>query len=586
MYLHIVRANKTQPTNAYIVVAHCDSFIDAPETPAPVFAVRAFKHAIFGTPRPAEVHDQFDDIAAKMTSDVSKHTTTERIPVPKHSQDGIKAMVLPDELGLSPSKPNGILMTPGTTRRNKTVSFGAQVVDNEGKKISRSGLPNTCPGKFPSPWTPKTDVDGLSETSTSTSTSTQKRTRLTQTLHEVRDSSKTRNQQDKIRPKSKDDLDITLDFMEPRSQSGKYWKQEYDAYAEKTQREVKKLLTKQKIAKEYAKDKDGQVVELTEQLRQEKSKTETLEARLKVLEVKGTARPLDDVKSAQNEAAKLRLENWKLREDLERAQAKTTKTQSSPRRRSAPPAQEDIWAEAILSSPFVAEVPEKSPKREAGFTSTSKKMASPLRSRDINTISSSQRRSRSKPGERTVDLTPKRNRARSTPRSARDSDVLPEDSIDMSLALPQPSPDLASHSPPRSARRTPRSARKLAAEKSINDMAERYSPTKSLIMSSPPPKFDRLALPVGMPSAKADTQQRNQRKKPSLMESFANAASPDVQRTNTDIKSTAFSAAEGKENVAEQREMAKPQKKTVTEERRIAALERIAARRAAGKTKA
>lgn len=50
------------------------------------------------------------------------------------------------------AKLNGILMTPGTAAtRRKTVSFGAHVVDNEGKKSivpGRSGLPNNCPGNF------------------------------------------------------------------------------------------------------------------------------------------------------------------------------------------------------------------------------------------------------------------------------------------------------------------------------------------------------------------------------------------------------------------------------------------------------
>ena len=564
-------------------MAQDEAFNEAPETPAPVFAVRAFKHALFGTPK-VDTRDRFDDIATAMISKTEEVKSEDGVDPPKDRYDDIKTMALPDVLGFSPTKPNGILMTPGTTRRNKTVTFGAQVVDNEGKKISRSGLPNTCPGKFPSPWTPKTDVNSLSETSSSS----QKRTKLTQTLHDVRDSSRTRGTSDRQQIKSKDDLDITLDFMEPRSQSGKYWKQEYDAYAEKTQREVRKLLLKKKAAKDFAKDKDAELVQLTDKLRQETRRAEGLEARTKELEKQMTdlKRELDADKlvSAPNEAARLRLENWKLREDLERVQPKAQSAQSSPRKRPLPAANADIWADAMHSSPFVVDAAEKSPERTVKLATAYDQ--SPLGSRDINTLHTRQPRSHSKSKGRTADLTPKRKPAKSTPRSSRDSQILPDDTIDFSLALPQPSPEIVHRTTPRSTGRAPRSARRSVAEKTVDELLERYSPTKSIIMSSPPPKFDRLAMPIGMPSAKSNvshTQQPVHRSKPSLAQSFAKAASPRAV-TATDDAVAAPAPLVSREKVdrpvPQDMDDGKSQKKKISEEKRQAALQRIAARRA------
>lgn len=534
----------------------------------------------------------FDHVAAATAAEPATGTATvdSRAAPKMRNRDGIRDMALPEAPGLSPAKPAGILLTPGTTRRNKTVTFGSQVIDNEDKKPSRSGLPNSCPGKFPSPWTPKTDLGGLVSTS-------QKRTKLTETLHQVRDSSKKQARSDKAAVKSKDDLDITLDFMEPRSQSGKYWKNEYESYAEQTKREVKQLLKKQKLAKMYAKDKETEVLDLRDQLDQEKRKVGLLEAQFKDLEAemmqfrdrmtreRGGAKPSPDLKKAQDEAAKLRLENWKLREDLGRAQANAAKPQQSPKRNPAFQTEPDIWADVIASSPFIADATEKSPGRTPFHAATIRRNDSPLRDRDLNTLATAQPQSPSKQPRRAVDLTPKRKPTKeATPRSSRDSNILPEDSIDLSLALPQPSPEALHHSPPRSTRRTPRSAnQRSAAEKSIDDLIDRYSPAKSLVMSSPPPKFDRMSLPIGMPAGTSDfTSTRPQKqvwKKPSLKESFAKVASPVTQKTALPTDDTVGAAqGDSAKDTGPVDDMS--QKRTLSEERKIAAQERIAARRA------
>ena len=238
------------------------TFAEPPETPAPVFAVRAFKHALFGTPAPDAASSARD---AKAKQEVAKAKTTEL-----GAQTG-------GTLPPSPTKPSGILMTPGTTTKGrKTVTFGAQVVDNEGKKGaqgSRSGLPNGCPGKFPSPWTAETMLQADKDRSADK----RARTKLTGKLYDVRSASQA--QPGRI-TKSKDDLDITLDMMEPRSESGKYWKERFQSYALNSEGEMKRLANKQQLAKHFARKKDSEVTELETRLTEERKRHKTREREL------------------------------------------------------------------------------------------------------------------------------------------------------------------------------------------------------------------------------------------------------------------------------------------------------------------
>ncbi|EOA89406.1 hypothetical protein ACJQWK_09354 [Exserohilum turcicum] len=239
-----------QPENNYE-----STFIEPPETPAHQFAVKAFKHAIFGTPAPQEA----DDAAKK----------GERKAKVNAANAKVFDMPAPRETGpsMSPSKqPGGILMTPGTASKGrKQVSFGSQVVDNEGKRgnIGRSGIPNDCPGKFPSPWTPGTQLklDPDSEQ--------RPRTRLTAALLDARTTTQPKLGQ---KPKARDDSDITIDLGAPRSESGKYWKEQYESYAEKSEKEMKKVIAKQQLAKKFAMKKDGEVTELVTKLEQERKR--------------------------------------------------------------------------------------------------------------------------------------------------------------------------------------------------------------------------------------------------------------------------------------------------------------------------
>jgi hypothetical protein len=338
---------------------------------------------------------------------------------------------------LSPTKPNGILMTPGTTRRNKTVSFGSQVVDKDTKIQGGNAISSTSLG------------DGLTH---SASTSNRAPTKLTAQLQEVRNSAqkaKTNQMQ-----RAKDDTDLTMDYLEPRSQSGKYWKREYESYAENTQREMKKLVIKQKAAKDYAKEKEQEVADLQTQLRQERAKVEKLEtktkelaAQMKEFERKMTGQTGQD---AQRDMAKFKAENEHLRHDLDQVLGKKSGIANSPKRKTPKAAPSgDLWANAAFSSPFVDDAADKD--------------HSPLRARDMNIQ-----------GQTPKDGKPKVVKSVHRKRFS-------EDTVEMSLPLPSPEP---------LSRTTPRSSRKPTADMTIDELVEKYSPEK--------PQFDRLALPLGV----------------------------------------------------------------------------------------
>ena len=188
-------------------------------------------------------------------------------------------------------------MTPGTAAaRRKTVTFGDYVADNAKGKVkdgSKTGLPVDFPGKFPSPWVQPADK---MEDAGTPNDRKRGRSKLTEDLHKAREESAKKKAAEDGNQKNKDPKlgeQNYSDTDEPDSESGRYWKKEYEAYRENTTREMKKLIAKHRAAKSFAREKDLHCTELADQLRQEKRKVEKLEAQLKALQ--GQA---DDARSA------------------------------------------------------------------------------------------------------------------------------------------------------------------------------------------------------------------------------------------------------------------------------------------------
>lgn len=185
-------------------------------------------------------------------------------------------------------------MTPGTTsNRRKTVSFGDSVLDNERKKDAPPKAAKAQPtpsGSVRSQWT-SGQPEGKNKG----------RSKLTQTLLDARE--KPSDDPPKVVEPAKPDQskpdqsstkeaeaeatrmtetrtesnDETVDLNEPRSQSGQYWKAEFEAYRMKTNREIKKLIQYRSVAKSYARKKDAEALRLAEKLREEEAKVAEME---------------------------------------------------------------------------------------------------------------------------------------------------------------------------------------------------------------------------------------------------------------------------------------------------------------------
>ncbi|KAK0116242.1 hypothetical protein ONS95_013267 [Cadophora gregata] len=271
---------------------------DPPETPAPVFAARALKSAIFGA-LPQQNDDTIYEIDTKSGLEAGKDA---RDLQPRN---------------ISPTKPSGILLTPGTaTTRRKTVSFGNEVVDKDvDKKTAAQRVTRRS----------RLSDDGEKQASTPFAQATEEPTRaarkttLTRALEKVREETpkietrqpskeldleprKSRTsietalntesvnpikpqQSSRVLPRHSDDddntdLEMTVDLKYPRSQSGKFWKAEYQQYHENALLEMKKVLAYKELAKSYAKHKDAQNIELTKKLNDAQKQVKDMEDKM------------------------------------------------------------------------------------------------------------------------------------------------------------------------------------------------------------------------------------------------------------------------------------------------------------------
>ena len=259
--------------------------LEPPETPAPVFAVRAFKHAIFGTPQTvapptARRHSTVEHTRPRQQGPRTVRPAMTR-PKSVGNARGLEGNAEPEPMS-SPTK--GILMTPGTAAaKRKTVTFGDHVADKEGKRTQKSGLPDDCPGKFPSPWAKSSADDEAAE---HPSARGRGKSKLTEALEQARDESEKRSKSVQQRAGGeRPEIDNAVAGSELETHTASYWKTEYDVYRENTTREVKQLIKKQKLAKSFAKQKDFECTDLADQLRQEQKKVARLEKRTAELEL-------------------------------------------------------------------------------------------------------------------------------------------------------------------------------------------------------------------------------------------------------------------------------------------------------------
>ncbi|KAG9236628.1 spindle pole body formation-associated protein-domain-containing protein [Amylocarpus encephaloides] len=325
--------------------------LEPPETPAPVFAARALKSAIFGAPN--IIDETLYDINTYPDEREGKHEKSleaDRVNLPssklttgpklnRNDKAGARPSVAMTEdeiaqnscrgrslskptiehkfahddcINLSPTKPRGILSTPRTASRKKSVSFGNEVLD---KKEGAVGCKALLHKRETTPYARKSKKADLSNQpkseelpSEGSSRRLWKKTPLTQTLEDAREGKLGNSGSAKSRFgwEAQGDwglesiaantshttqhqglgVDMTFDLNEPQSQSGRYWKSQYQSYHEQARGEMEQLLKYKYLAKSYAKKKDSEAVDLAEKLKDEQRKVAEMEGRLHELSSK------------------------------------------------------------------------------------------------------------------------------------------------------------------------------------------------------------------------------------------------------------------------------------------------------------
>ncbi|KKK12908.1 hypothetical protein P175DRAFT_0489872 [Aspergillus ochraceoroseus IBT 24754] len=267
-------------------VADDSKILEPPETPAPVFALRAFQSALFGTPKADDEDNTTVQLKPKQKlENHEQNPSTSREAPAEPKGDVAQATKADIDLAVnamaSPTK--SILMTPGTvSNRRKTVSFGESVIDNERKRDDPSSKIVRTPAN------PSTSASSQ----WISSSSDKPRSKLTQTLMDSREkpsrsseqflqkSSEARTSETPSRSQpltENDDNEDTINMNEPRSQSGKYWKEEFDNYRMRTTLEIKRLIQYRSAAKTYARKKDEEASRLTAKLKEEELKVAEME---------------------------------------------------------------------------------------------------------------------------------------------------------------------------------------------------------------------------------------------------------------------------------------------------------------------
>ncbi|KAI1391101.1 spindle pole body formation-associated protein-domain-containing protein [Hypoxylon trugodes] len=209
---------------------------EGPDTPAPVFAARAIKNALFGNRNSSEAAKKMDD---RSTSKDATSPTKQ-----------------------SPNKqPTSILLTPGGTgtARRKRVSFNHDVKAGS-STLDSSPLASAQHRKT-------SNLRRALENSRSTRVK-----RSARTVEEEPSSKPADNESDDEWEDDVNHHDATVDLNEPHSESGKYWKGEFNKYREEAMANIEQLVKYKAMAKSYAKKKDAEAIELAQKLKEEQLK--------------------------------------------------------------------------------------------------------------------------------------------------------------------------------------------------------------------------------------------------------------------------------------------------------------------------
>ncbi|KAF4547975.1 Hypothetical protein D9617_33g038390 [Elsinoe fawcettii] len=544
------------------------TFTDNPDTPAHVFAARAFQYRLWGTPKPQ------DTVAQSRARPDSYYAGDDALPM------GVPS---------SPSKKNGILMTPGTAnlRRSKTVSFGAQKGAEKPQQRMQGATRNktapVVPGKFPTP--SRADLTAMDVPIAEP----QSQTKFTEKLRHARSASENNAVRVDIKRKLEPEQEkITETLSNPLID----WKERYDQYSARTEREMKRLIAKQQAAKQYARKKDTAATQLAEHLHEERMKITSLEGQitsltdevvrmqkdLMVATARAKADPsrsIDDYDDAVSKPAPLRP---KRSMDALQASSAPAIPKRSPSRRPPPPTTDkDIWAASVIVLPeearktqfeddFISshlrrtrQTPTRSSARPSG--PIPKPDSNPLKPRDINVDSTTPKQTPPSSRRRSTIYSPTSNRRRSlhhtpsrpsarrsrhgladTARASQLNKALPrpppaQEDLDASLALPLPSPEADFSALPQ---RDTFSIKPIEGVKPVQPLRS----TRPLAAGSSPfimdadAKYDRMAMPYSVPSpspkARASLESRSDRRTSAATRALSTTSRPQVMTRGAD----------------------------------------------------
>jgi hypothetical protein len=297
------RVHRSAPRSDYWTSDDRSSSEELPETPAHLFAVRAFKTALFGTPAlPQTVHTtrtteaNIIDASAKPAqvpetrSEENQEHRAREITVDTEERK-LENARRRDPLA-SPSK--GILLTPGTAAaKRKSVSWGglkkAALVDPIKSADSIVLRENAST---------EADEAGANEQEDLRRNLFQSKLRMpiNSITSALIESSPTLRDKEYGLPKTPDlssldhnkDLqanldsggDITIDLKSPRSRSGQHWKWEYQRDHDKSKLEMRKLIRYGQAAKSYAVKRDHEAIRLGGKLKDTETQMKEMEAKV------------------------------------------------------------------------------------------------------------------------------------------------------------------------------------------------------------------------------------------------------------------------------------------------------------------
>ena len=276
--------NRKTTLSAHSNLDDSQSYLEEPpETPAPLFAVRAFKTAIFGTPHPVNREPRHP----AQPSEKGKAFKNDSQAVNPEGVDGMdKENAATKKLGAGPkldpfsSPAKGILLTPGTTAtRRKTVSF-LELEESVPEKIAEALFQDIESTIDPALTPPKTESELLVNDQPRQSKLTKTLIELSKQKLEKRDIlAKERGLPPSIASQT-DSPDITTDLNQPRSRSGQHWKSEYEDYHRRSSREIRHVIRYGQNVKSYAVKKDSEATSLAEKLEKELAKVARMEKKV------------------------------------------------------------------------------------------------------------------------------------------------------------------------------------------------------------------------------------------------------------------------------------------------------------------